>query len=529
MKYMKLGNRPDTFYTDEATRTLISDIPTDLVISIHNTTYLLHKHALLPKCELLLTNSNDVISMELHDIPGGEDSFELCAKFCYGIAIQLSARNVVSAFCAAKFLQMTDDQNNSSNLVQKLDLFFKSCILEGWKDSIVALQTTTDLPKWSERFGVVRSCMDSILDKILTPPSKVTWSFTYTRPGYEQKNHRSVPKDWWTEDLSDIDIDLFRCIITAIVKSTATTPFSSQLIGEALHVYLCRWLPLPINQNQTNHVAAESSNGQSEQRKIVEVISGLIPSEKGAVSFRFLMRLLSNVNSLRVSSATKAELIRKAGSQLESAAVDDLLLANHDIDTVRRVVESFLTQNWRKNNRSSVNHNMLIMKIGNLIDSYLQVIARDSRTTVSKFLSLASSLPDIARQDHDHLYKAINNYLKEHPEVKKEEKKRICRILDCTKLSPQVCSHAVRNERLPLRTVVQLLFFSGLDNINITSSTKTTNIPSQQEEEEEMVELDSITHDGCDQSKRKGIRNKEGLDHTSEMMSRNGTPRIQRR
>lgn len=47
----------------------------------------------------------------------------------------------------------------------------------------------------------------------------------------------------------------------------------------------------------------------------------------------------------------------------------------------------------------------------------------------------------------------------EHPDLNKAEKKRLCRILDCQKLSPEVRSHAVKNERLPLRTVVQLLYF----------------------------------------------------------------------
>lgn len=47
----------------------------------------------------------------------------------------------------------------------------------------------------------------------------------------------------------------------------------------------------------------------------------------------------------------------------------------------------------------------------------------------------------------------------EHPDMNKAEKKRLCRILDCQKLSPEVRAHAVKNERLPLRTVVQVLFF----------------------------------------------------------------------
>lgn len=49
--------------------------------------------------------------------------------------------------------------------------------------------------------------------------------------------------------------------------------------------------------------------------------------------------------------------------------------------------------------------------------------------------------------------------LQVHPEIGKEEKKQLCRSLDCQKLSAEVRAHAVKNERMPLRTVVQALFF----------------------------------------------------------------------
>lgn len=115
-------------------------------------------------------------AIELHDIPGGEEAFELCAKFCYGITINLSAHNFVGAFCAAKFLRMTEAVEKG-NFVLKLEAFFNSCILEGWKDSIVALQTTVKLAEWSENLGIIRKCIDSIVEKILTPPAKVRTYF----------------------------------------------------------------------------------------------------------------------------------------------------------------------------------------------------------------------------------------------------------------------------------------------------------------------------------------------------------------
>lgn len=96
----------------------------------------------------------------------------MCAKFCYGITINLSAHNFVSAFCAAKFLRMTEAVE-PGNFVMKLEAFFSSCILEGWKDSIVTLQDTERVHDWSENLGIVRRCIESIVDKILTPTTKV--------------------------------------------------------------------------------------------------------------------------------------------------------------------------------------------------------------------------------------------------------------------------------------------------------------------------------------------------------------------
>ena len=116
---------------------------------------------------------SNIATIELHDVPGGAEAFELCAKFCYGMTINISAHNLVLALCAAKFLRMTEAVEKG-NLVLKLEAFLHSCILVGWKDSIVTLQNTVKLPDWSENLGIVRKCIDSIVEKILTPHSKVS-------------------------------------------------------------------------------------------------------------------------------------------------------------------------------------------------------------------------------------------------------------------------------------------------------------------------------------------------------------------
>ena len=42
------------------------------------------------------------------------------------------------------------------------------------------------------------------------------------------------------------------------------------------------------------------------------------------------------------------------------------------------------------------------------------------------------------------------------------EREALCSIMDCQKLTLEACTHAAQNERLPLRVVVQVLFFGQL-------------------------------------------------------------------
>ncbi|XP_076924313.1 uncharacterized protein LOC143586721, partial [Bidens hawaiensis] len=51
----------------------------------------------------------------------------------------------------------------------------------------------------------------------------------------------------------------------------------------------------------------------------------------------------------------------------------------------------------------------------------------------------------------------------EHPGIGKSEKKRICRLMDCRKLSPDACKHAVQNERLHYGWRCRFCFLSSYE------------------------------------------------------------------
>lgn len=49
-----------------------------------------------------------------------------------------------------------------------------------------------------------------------------------------------------------------------------------------------------------------------------------------------------------------------------------------------------------------------------------------------------------------------------HPWLADADREQLCRLMDCQKLSLEACTHAAQNERLPLRIIVQVLFFEQL-------------------------------------------------------------------
>ncbi|KAJ7953545.1 BTB/POZ domain-containing protein [Quillaja saponaria] len=335
MKFMKLGSRPDTFFTTEAVRSVSSEVSSDIIIQVKGSRYLLHKFPLLSKCsrlQRLCSESPDSSQhqiVQLPDFPGGVEAFELCAKFCYGITITLSAYNIVSARCAAEYLQMTEDVEKG-NLIYKIEVFFNSCILHGWKDSIVTLQSTKAYPLWSEDLEITSRCIEAIASKVLTHPSKVSLSHSYSRRGRddisyngsESQRHKAASKGWWAEDMAELGIELYWRTMIAI-KSGGKIPTS--LIGDALKIYASRWLPNISRHRHVNKEEASDSDSDSaseitsKHRLLLESIISLLPAERGAVSCSFLLKLLKAANILNASSSSKMELARRVGLQLEEA------------------------------------------------------------------------------------------------------------------------------------------------------------------------------------------------------------------
>ncbi|KAF3789864.1 BTB/POZ domain-containing protein [Nymphaea thermarum] len=433
------------------------------------------------------TNEKNADEVQLPDFPGGAKTFEICAKFCYGMTVTLNAYNVVATRCAAEYLEMSEAVEKG-NLIYKIEVFLSSSIFRSWKDSIIVLRTAKTLLPWSEDLKIVGRCIDSIAAKTSVDPSKVDWSYSYNRKRtvpdiicaadngimLQQKFSSPAPKDWWIEDICELEIDLYERVMISI-KSKGR--MSGTVIGEALKIYILRWLP-----DFMNFDALVSSDDYAEfaerNRSLVETIIWLLPTDMGACcSCTFLLKLLKVAALLGTSEESRQDLVRRVGLQLDEASVEDLLIPSanaegtvYDIDLVQSIVDKFVAADRSRrdpyniqSNEGSTEHDYVThdswLNVGRLIDCCLAQVAHDPNVSLYKFISLSESVPDSARPVHDELYRAIDIYLKEHAGLTKGEKKRICSLMDVKKLSMDACVHAAQNERLPLRVVVQVLFF----------------------------------------------------------------------
>ncbi|XP_058101719.1 BTB/POZ domain-containing protein At5g03250-like [Magnolia sinica] len=500
MASMKLGSKPELFSRDGQTWICTTGLQSDVVVEVGDMSFRLHKFPLLSRSQILEKMIRDICGkdgtscvLQLHDIPGGIRSFELVVKFCYGVKLEVTALNVVSLRCAAEHLQMTEDYGEG-NLISQTENFLVE-VLQSWKDTIKALETCEDLLPHAEELHVVSRCIESLAMKVCADP----YLFDRSTSGLSSMRNsnggilwngistgakpRSVSEDWWYKDVSFLSLNMYKRLILAM-ESRCMKP---EMIVGSLVFNTKRYLPglsrhssFRKNTGQGVHVASVSVASVTEQRALIEVIVDLLPKKKGVASTKFLLGLLRTAMILHMNPSCRENLEKRVAEQLDKAALEDILIPNlgysvetlYDIDCVQRILDHFMSADQSAVGSSPciVDEGPLIespsltpmTSVAQLMDGYLAEVAPDINLKFQKFQSLAAMVPDYARPLDDGIYRAIDIYLKAHPWLTDSEKEQLCQLMNCEKLSLEACTHAAQNERLPLRVIVQVLFFEQL-------------------------------------------------------------------
>jgi len=502
MACQKLGSRADVFRKQGQEWYCTSGLPSDITVVVGEQSFHLHKFPLLSKSGLLerrirekIDKGEDSWVVDLSDIPGGAKAFELAAKFCYGVKFEMTASNVVHLRCASDYLEMTEEISEG-NLITQTENFLTQTVLRSWKDSIKALQTCDDVLDIAERLQIVKRCVDSIATRSCSDPDLFGWpvaqyggpmqspggSLLWNGISTGARPRNSSP-DWWYDDISCLSLPLYKKLISAMEYRG----ISQEIIVGSLNHYAKRRLPglnrrksISDASNCLSITSLTSIPSEDDQKYLLEEIDRLLPFQRGVTSCKLLFGLLRTAIFLKASPSCLSNLERRIGMQLDKASLEDLLIPNisesvetlYDVDCVQRIVDHFLAMDQETGGASpglgedgqilASPSLMPITMVAKLIDGYLAEVAPDENLKLTKFRSLAAAIPEYARPIDDGLYRAIDIYLKAHPYLSESDKEELCRVMDCQKLSLEACTHAAQNERLPLRVIVQVLFFEQL-------------------------------------------------------------------
>lgn len=103
-----------------------------------------------------------------------------------------------------------------------------------------------------------------------------------------------------------------------------------------------------------------------------------------------------------------------------------------------------------------------MQRVAKTIDAYLGEIATCGDLSIPKFNGIANLVPKSARMVDDDLYRAIDIYLKAHPNLDEIEREKVCSAMDPLKLSYEARVHASKNKRLPLQITLHALYYDQL-------------------------------------------------------------------
>ncbi|CAN0923536.1 Root phototropism protein 2 [Linum grandiflorum] len=412
----------------------------------------------------------DLTRIDLSDIPGGPEIFEKAAKFCYGVNFEITVHNVAALRCAAEYLQMTDAYCDG-NLAGRTDDFLSQVALSSLSGAVVVLKSCEDLLPLARDLKIVHRCVEVICVKACNEVNFPTRS----------------PPNWWTDELSILDVESVSRIIPAM-KQRGAKPMT---LASLLVTYAERNLRDLVRDHSGTGSKSfnpdfpdNDSELRAHQRELLQSIVSLLPGEKAAFPVHFLCCLLRSAIFLKASIACKHELEKRVAAILEHVTVDDLLVLSFtydgerlfELESVRRIISGFVD---KEKNVGIFNgggdfkelYSTGMQRVAKTVDAYLGEIAPHAELTIAKFNGIAVLVPKAARKADDDLYRAIDIYLKAHPDLDEIEREKVCSVMDPLKLTYEARLHASQNKRLPVQIVLHALYY---DQLQLRSGTTTT-------------------------------------------------------
>ncbi|WOL18925.1 BTB/POZ domain-containing protein [Canna indica] len=392
--------------------------------------------------------------LKIMEFPGGPHGFELVSRFCYNNgSIAIVPSNICLLHCAAILLEMTEEVA-SFNLLSQTESSLEGLFQWTWRDTITALKSCELLLPAADASGLLQRLISSLLEKILSnseiPFLSAASSFSSSSSSPDTSGFRGSPcatREWWFDDLT-----VFAPITVERIMKTLGA-YGSDNKNLILTRFLLHYL-----KNSTVAVQRPWSCSREQYSGLADTaVHGVVAMGRAAFSCRGLFWVMRVVAGLGPSRECRQRLERVVGMMLDQATLDDLLVsgsggAAYDVNLVVRLARTFVGSD--EGGSCSLQR---LKKVGRLIDKYLGEISPDPSLKISKFLEVAESLPDSARDCFDGVYRALDIYLESHPTLSTEERTRLCGCLNYEKLTLEACKDLAKNKRIPPGVAVQAL------------------------------------------------------------------------
>ncbi|KAL8053253.1 hypothetical protein ABFX02_05G058800 [Erythranthe guttata] len=402
--------------------------------------------------------------IRVDDFPGGPDGFELVSRFCYNNGdTPITVSNVSLLHCCAVFLGMTE-KATAVNLLHQTEVFLDGIFHWPWKDILTCLKNCEPFFPCAESCGLVEKLLCSLLTKIAQNSDANSLSVSSSSSCSSPETARTLSTQgvcyngsmssrkaassaaWWFQDLTILSPKTIEHFLRSLGA------YGAENNNLVLTRFLLHYLKTAIQNNKNLYIPTEYT-GLADT-----AVHGIVQMGSTAFSCRGLFWVLRIVSGFGLSREKRGALERLIGEMLDQATLDDLLVSGgssnggaYDVNLVVRLIRLFA---HCYGDDVSL-HRM--KRVGELVDMYLGEIGPDPNLKISKFLGVAESLPDFARDSFDHVYRAIDIYLESHPSVSLEGRSKLCRCLNYKKLSLEACKDLAMNPRIPPRIAVQAL------------------------------------------------------------------------
>ncbi|CAL9218380.1 unnamed protein product [Arabidopsis halleri] len=429
-----------------------------------------------------------IITVEIDDFPGGPDGFELVSRFCYNNGeISIDVANVSTLYCCSVFLGMSE-KFCFSNLFLQTEKFLEEVLYGSWSDIVLCLKNCEQVFLQADSYGLVDKLIFAALTKISrdseTFSSSSLSSLASSLSPEMAKNtpesdsryiSRSVScgrsNEWWFDDMTNLSPKIILKLIM-IIEAYKTNIKSLVLTRFLLHYFKTKL-------QTKSRTTTELMRNKLEYSNLADTaVKGVIFAGKTAFSCRKLFWVLRVLSSFSLSRESRIGLETLIGEMLEQATLDDLLIPAggskesgfYNVDLVIRLLKVFV-----KNREEEESREKNMKEIGKLIDKYLREISPDQNLKVSKFLGVAESLPESARDCFDGVYRGIDIYLQSHPNLTPQDRTEICRCLNYKKLTMETCKQLARNPKIPPEIAIEALKSRCENQEHTTSDVKVAN------------------------------------------------------